>query len=165
MKQSKLTTDLMIKELESNDVTHVVWLPDTETSFLYQAISKNNQIQIIPICRVAESIPIAAGLWIGGKNPVVMIQNTGLFEAGDSIRGLAVDINLPLVIIVGYRGWTRNGVIKDSAAIYTEPTLNAWGLKYYLIDSDNDLDRISLAFQESQKEQKPIVCLIGAEYN
>ena len=165
MKQSKLTTDLMIKELESNDVTHVVWLPDTETSFLYQAISKNNQIQIIPICREAESIPIAAGLWIGGKNPVVMIQNTGLFEAGDSIRGLAVDINLPLVIIVGYRGWTRNGVIKDSAAIYTEPTLNAWGLKYYLIDSDNDLDRISLAFQESQKEQKPIVCLIGAEYN
>ena len=99
MKQSKLTTDLMIKELESNDVTHVVWLPDTETSFLYQAISKNNQIQIIPICREAESIPIAAGLWIGGKNPVVMIQNTGLFEAGDSIRGLAVDINLPLVII------------------------------------------------------------------
>lgn len=165
MKQSKLTTDLMIKELESNDVTHVVWLPDTETSFLYQAISKNNQIQIIPICREAESIPIAAGLWIGGKNPVVMIQNTGLFEAGDSIRGLAVDINLPLVIIVGYRGWTRNGVIKDSAAIYTEPTLNAWGLKYYLIDGDNDLDRISIAFQESQKEQKPIVCLIGAEYN
>ena len=159
MKQSKLTTDLMIKELESNDVTHVVWLPDTETSFLYQAISKNNQIQIIPICREAESIPIA------GKNPVVMIQNTGLFEAGDSIRGLAVDINLPLVIIVGYRGWTRNGVIKDSAAIYTEPTLNAWGLKYYLIDGDNDLDRISIAFQESQKEQKPIVCLIGAEYN
>ena len=99
MEQSKLTTDLMIKELESNDVTHVVWLPDTETSFLYQAISKNNQIQIIPICREAESIPIAAGLWIGGKNPVVMIQNTGLFEAGDSIRGLAVDINLPLVII------------------------------------------------------------------
>jgi sulfopyruvate decarboxylase TPP-binding subunit len=94
-----------------------------------------------------------------------MIQNTGLFESGDSIRGLAVDIDLPLVIIVGYRGWTRHGITKDSAAIYTEPTLNAWGLKYYLIDGDDDLDRISIAFEESTKEQKPIVCLIGAEYN
>jgi len=165
MEQSKLTTDLMIKELESNDVTHVVWLPDTETSFLYQSISKNNQIKIIPICREGESIPLAAGLWIGGKKPVVMIQNTGLFESGDSIRGLAVDISLPLVIIVGYRGWTRHGITKDSAAIYTEPTLNAWGLKYYLIDGDNDLYRISIAFEESTKENKPIVCLIGAEYN
>ena len=165
MEQSKLTTDLMIKELESNDVTHVVWLPDTETSFLYQSISKNNQIKIIPICREGESIPLAAGLWIGGKKPVVMIQNTGLFESGDSIRGLAVDISLPLVIIVGYRGWTRHGITKDSAAIYTEPTLNAWGLKYYLIDGDDDLNRISIAFEESKKENKPIVCLIGAEYN
>ena len=164
MEQSKLTTNLMIKELEDNQVTHVVWLPDTETSFLYQSISKNNQIKIIPICREAESIPLAAGLWIGGKKPVVMIQNTGLFESGDSIRGLAVDIDLPLVIIVGYRGWTRHGITKDSAAIYTEPTLNAWGLKYYLIDGD-DVDRISIAFEESTKEQKPIVCLIGAEYN
>ena len=165
MEQSKLTTDLMIKELESNEVTHLVWLPDTETSFLYKSISKNNQIKIIPICREAESIPLAAGLWIGGEKPVVMIQNTGLFESGDSIRGLAVDISLPLVIIVGYRGWTRHGITKDSAAIYTEPTRNAWGLKYYLIDGDNDLDRISIAFEESTKEQKPIVCLIGAEYN
>jgi sulfopyruvate decarboxylase TPP-binding subunit len=154
----------MIKELENNDVTHVVWLPDTETSFLYQSISKNKKIQIVPICREAESIPIAAGLWIGGKNPVVMIQNTGLFESGDSIRGLAVDINLPLLIIVGYRGWTRHGVTKDSAAIYTEPTLNAWGLKYYQVNGDNDLGLISVAFDESRREQKPIVCLIGAEY-
>ena len=69
------------------------------------------------------------------------------------------------MIIVGYRGWTRHGITKDSAAIYTEPTLNAWGLKYYLIDGDDDLDRISIAFEESTKEQKPIVCLIGAEYN
>ena len=62
MEQSKLTTDLMIKELESNEVTHLVWLPDTETSFLYKSISKNNQIKRIPICREAESIPLAAGL-------------------------------------------------------------------------------------------------------
>ena len=45
MEQSKLTTNLMIKELEDNQVTHVVWLPDTETSFLYQSISNNNQIK------------------------------------------------------------------------------------------------------------------------
>ena len=42
---------------------------------------------------------------MGGKKPVVLIQNTGMMESGDSIRGLALDINLPLVMLIGYRGW------------------------------------------------------------
>ena len=49
---------------------------------------------------------IAAGLWVGGKRPVALIQNTGMFESGDSIRGLGLDINFPLVMMIGYRGWT-----------------------------------------------------------
>ena len=49
---------------------------------------------------------IAAGLWVGGKRPVVLIQNTGMFESGDSIRGLALDVDFPLVMMIGYRGWT-----------------------------------------------------------
>ena len=49
MEQSKLTTDLMIKELESNEVTHLVWLPDTETSFLYKSISQINHHYTSPL--------------------------------------------------------------------------------------------------------------------
>ena len=96
---------------------------------------------------------------------VIMIQNTGLFESGDSIRGLAVDINLPLVIIVGYRGWTRHGVTNDSAARFIEPILNAYGINYYLIESDDDVDRISSAFEEAERTRRPVACLLGAEYS
>ena len=107
---------------------------------------------------------IAAGLWVGGKRPVVLIQNTGLFESGDSVRGLALDIDLPLVMMIGYRGWTRHGVTPDSAATYTEPILHAWGIRYYLVETDADVDRISLAFEEAEREQRPVACLMGAEY-
>ena len=43
---------------------------------------------------------IAAGLFIGGKRPICLIQNNGMFESGDSIRGIALDINLPVVLMV-----------------------------------------------------------------
>ena len=66
--------------------------------------------------------------------------------------------------MVGYRGWTRRGVTRDSAARITEPTLHAWGLNYYLIESDLDVGRISTAFEEADTFQKPVACLIGAEY-
>ena len=95
---------------------------------------------------------------------MVIIQNTGLFESGDSIRGLALDIGIPLVVMVGYRGWTRHGVTSDSSARFTEPILHAWGINYYLVEGDEDAERISTAFEEAQRTERPVSCLMGAEY-
>ena len=69
------------------------------------------------------------------------------------------------VMIVGYRGWTRHGVTPDSAARFTEPYMDAWGLKYYLVERDEDADRISIAFEEAYENNTPIVVLIGDEYH
>ena len=162
--EAGLTPRAVVDELHANGVTHIVWLPDTETSFMYAALSRDPDLDVVPICREAESMPIAAGLWIGGKKPVVMIQNTGFFESGDSLRGLALDIRMPLVMFIGYRGWTRHGVTRDSAARYTEPVLHAWGIDYYLIEADADAGRISTAFEEAARTERPVACLIGAEY-
>ena len=99
---SGLSPAAIIEQLHRNDVTHVVWLPDSETNFMYEQMAADESIDIVAICREGESLGIAAGLWVGGKKPVVMIQNTGLFESGDSIRGLGNDIEIPLVLIIGY---------------------------------------------------------------
>ena len=159
-----LTPPVILGQLEKNGVTHVVWLPDTESSFMYDRLVGDGRLHLVPICREGESMAVAAGLWVGGKKPVVMIQNTGLFESGDSIRGLALDIEMPLVIMVGYRGWTRHGATRDSAARHTEPILHAWGIDYYLVETDADAERISLAFEEAERTRRPVACLMGAEY-
>ena len=139
MEDSSLSPSAIINQLQQNDVTHVVWLPDSETNFMYDQMVLDQSIKIVSICREGESLAIAAGLWVGGKKPVVMIQNTGMFESGDSIRGLGLDIEIPLVLMIGYRGWTRHGITRDSAARYTEPILNAWGINYYLVETDEDV--------------------------
>ena len=164
MEEPRLTPSAILDQLHSNSVTHVVWLPDSETNYLYTEMQTDPELQIVPICREGESMAVAVGLWVGGKKPVVIIQNTGLFESGDSVRGLALDIEIPLVMMVGYRGWTRHGVTADSAARFTEPILHAWGIDYYLVESDADSDRISAAFAEAERRERPVVCLMGAEY-
>ena len=103
MPELRLTPAPILEQLKKNDVTHVVWLPDSETNFMYQRMVAESSIDLVPVCREGESMAIAAGLWVGGKKPVVLIQNTGLFESGDSIRGLTLDIDFPLVLMIGYR--------------------------------------------------------------
>ena len=160
-----LTPPPIIEQFKKNGVTHVIWLPDSETNFMYELMTREEELKIVPICREGESIAIAAGVWVGGKKPVVLIQNTGMFEAGDSIRGLAIDIEFPLVMMIGYRGWTRHGITKDSAARFTEPILHVYRINYYLVESNDDVDRISVAFEEAERTRRPVACLLGAEYS
>ena len=128
MAEISLSPSAIIEQFKKNDVTHIVWLPDTETNFMYNQIISDDDLSLVPICREGESMPIAAGLWIGGKKPVVLIQNTGMFEAGDSIRGMGLDLGIPMVMVVGYRGWMgEGGQMTDSAGVFTEPILDAWG--------------------------------------
>ena len=52
----------------------------------------------------------------------------------------------------------------DSAATYLEPILGAWGMEYHLVETDEDVGRISTAYAETQEKSKPVAVLIGAEY-
>lgn len=154
----------IISELKKNSVTHVVWLPDSETNFMYEQLMEDPALELVPVSREGETMAIAAGLWVGGKRPVALIQNTGIFESGDSIRGLGLDVDQPLVMLVGYRGWDRHGITRDSAAKFTEHILHAWGISYYLVETDNDASRISLAMEEAERTCKPVAVLVGTEF-
>ena len=53
---------------------------------LEPALHATPGLTLVRVCREGEAWAIAAGLWIGGARPLVVIQNTGLFESGDSLR-------------------------------------------------------------------------------
>src|SRR6266545_3110558 len=94
----------VLSELRECGVTHIVWLPDSETGYMYEAM-RSSELTLVPVCREGESMAIAAGLIMGGKRPVVLIQSTGLYESGDSVRGICLDLHLPLLFMIGYRGY------------------------------------------------------------
>jgi sulfopyruvate decarboxylase TPP-binding subunit len=159
-----LTARRFLEEVKACGFTHVVWLPDSESGHLYEALRGNPALTLVPVAREGEAIPIALGLLIGGKEPLVLMQSTGFFEQGDSLRGLAIDLALPLVLCIGYRGWTREGSLTDSAAIYLEPVLQAWGLPYYLLETDDDVGVVRKALVEARERPGPVAVLIGNEY-
>ena len=162
---AEFSPEVVLEKLKENGVTHVVWLPDSETNYLYELLDKEPSLEIVPVSREGESMSTALGLNVAGKVPVCLIQNTGMMESGDSIRGMALDAGFPMVFVVGYRGWTRRGVIRDSAAKYTEPFLNAFGLDYYFVENNSDGDRITTAFEQAKATNRPVVVLIGDEYH
>ena len=155
----------VLAELKKHGVTHVLWLPDSETNWLYTLMKAEPSLTLVPVSREGLAFSGAAGVHAGGGKPVILIQNTGMLEAGDSLRGWGLSLNIPVVMMVGYRGYTRHGINTDTVADYTEPFLMAFGIKYFLVERDADAERISFAFEESRKKRRPVAVLVGDEYH
>ncbi len=154
----------MLRRLKSAGVTHIIWLPDSESSELYHLVQADPDLTLVQICREGERFAVAAGLLLGGKQPCVLIQSTGFFESGDSIRGIALWLRLPLPIMIGYRGWVDHGESRDSAATFLEPVLQAWNIPTYFLRDDGDLDNLDRAIDHARSTSKPAAVLIAGEW-
>ena len=100
---TKIDGPSVVAALKSCGVTHVVWLPDSELGTWEAALTGPDGLPLVRVCREGEAWTVAAGLHLGGKRPLVVIQNTGLFESGDALRNALFDMKLPLYAIIGYR--------------------------------------------------------------
>jgi len=173
-----IRAELILQELKAQSVTHVIGLPDNSSAGLFDQLSRQPDMRLINVTREGEAFGIAAGLWLGGKKPAILIQNTGLLESGDGLRGTVMRMRVPLVCLVTYRGFrkmprdrtaleydaeTLARAELDSAALVTEPTLKAWGLPFYFVQEESDMPSLSEAFSRAESQSRPVAVLITAD--
>ena len=155
----------IVNELKKQEITHAVGVPDNGSARIYERLRSESGVDVITVTREGEAFAIASGLHVGGKKPVIIIQNTGFLESGDAIRGTVVNMQIPVVVFIGYRGYHNrdaNGQWVDSVATFLEPTLKAWNLSYEMLETDADIPCISRAFEQAAANSRPAaVLLIG----
>ena len=168
-----------LRTLVATGITHVVGLPDSISGPLFDAVDKHPAMRLVTVTREGEAFAIACGLWIGGAHPLVVIQNTGFLESGDSLRGTAQRMAAPIPVLITGRGYgkmraagvssdeektpelmTRADV--DSTALLTEPTLSAWGIEFARCEGDDDPAEALLETIEEAREQERPVALVVA---
>ena len=155
----------IVDELKKQDITHAIGVPDNGSARIYEILRADPGIEVITVTREGEAFAVASGLYVGGKKPVIIIQNTGFLESGDAIRGTVVNMRVPVVVFIGYRGYHNrdaDGNWVDSVATFLEPTLKAWDLPYEMLATDDDVPCIPRAFDKVAATSLPAaVLLIG----
>lgn len=161
--------------LVDHGVTHLVGLPDNGSAALFEVASDDPRLDLLTVTREGEAFAVASGLWMGGRQPAVVCQNTGLLESGDSLRGTAIRMGVPLLLLVTYRGYASLRIEResgagapgaglrrpdvDSVAVLTEPTLDAWCVPWELLGRASDL---AAAITQARDESRPVARLITA---
>lgn len=154
-------------------------LPDNASAPLLDAIRRDGRIAHVAVSREGEAFAVAAGLWVGGKVPVVVVQNTGLLESGDGLRGTATRMGVPLLVVVTMRGAAtleaagvaatalprpREVLVRedvDSAALFTEATLDAWGIPFYRFEPAAAAGVVRAAWERARGEERPVALLMA----
>jgi sulfopyruvate decarboxylase subunit alpha len=141
-------------------VTHVIWLPDSGLGPWEAALEESQAFQLIRVARESEAWAIAAGLDIGGARPLVIMQTTGLFDSGDSLRNALFDLGRPLFAIVGHRSYLIENS-PDTAKHFAEPIVRAWGIDYVLLTRSDELPRLGEHYLACQAAGKPGIALVA----
>jgi len=151
-----------VRHLEAAGFTHVVWIPDSALGPWEAALVSSSKLKLIRPCREGEAIGVAAGLMLGGARPVVVIQCTGLFEAGDALRNVVHDLKLPLKLIVGVRSYRAflDGKTADNCPAFTGPVLRAWQVPYTIL-ADPDEAGFGTAVRELAAANGARALMIG----
>ncbi|MFA7250246.1 MAG: thiamine pyrophosphate-binding protein [Dehalococcoidia bacterium] len=155
----------LYEALREAGVTDVVAVPDTHQRSLIDLLVKTGAIPFIQAATEDEAIAIAAGLIIGGRRPVLQIQHAGLYACVNNLRGIGIDGEFPLVLLVGLLG---RDVAKpprdnfDSMVRYAEPLLDALEIPHVLLDGLGDIPRLAEAFRMAGERSGPVAVLVGA---
>lgn len=159
-----VSPDLLFDQIRKCGFTHVIWIPDSATGLLQPLFEQHASPRLIRVCREGEAFAMAAGLMIGGAKPLVIVQCTGFFEAGDAFRNVVFDLEMPLAVLIGYRSyeaWKADPGKKDSARRFAEPILRAWGLRHVLVKDDTDAGLVSETFEDAARKREPVAILVA----
>lgn len=86
-------------------IRDVVYVPDNPLSFVLGDFERRYpDVRPILATREEEAFGIAAGLYLGGRRPCVMLQSSGLGNSINALTTLVVPYGIPMLIVVSMRG-------------------------------------------------------------
>ena len=84
---------------------HVVYVPDNPLSHVVAILRDSfRDVTTMIATREEEAFGIAAGLYLGGARPTVMLQSSGLGNSLNALTSLLLPYQIPAFVIVSMRG-------------------------------------------------------------
>ena len=142
-----MNVDLKLYEtIKDLGIDLLLTLPDNMIQGLLKIISERNEIREIVITREEEGIGIAAGAYLGGMRPAMIMQNSGLGNSINAIKSLLQLYKIPILLIMSHRGTEREKIAAQiPMGEVTLSLLECINLKAFVVKSVENLENFKKA--------------------
>lgn len=142
---------MLYEAIKDSDIDLILSLPCIMLKGLLQLIEEKNEIQHISITREEEGVGIAAGAYLGGKTPAILIQNSGLGNSVNAIKSLLQLFKIPIIFIMSHRGAEGEKIMAQiPMGQLTPDLLDLLKIEKFIIDSKEKIKNIKKAVELSK---------------
>jgi sulfopyruvate decarboxylase subunit alpha len=144
-------------------IRDVVYVPDNPLSHVLRVFASGFPgVRLLLATREEEAFGIAAGLYVGGRKPAVMLQSSGLGNSLNALTSLLVPYQIPMLIAISMRGddgeWNAAQVPMGRAVA---SILDAIGIPHSVVSSAAEAETtIARAAATAFTTRIPRACLI-----
>ena len=157
-----MKADIELYEMIKNSgIDLILSLPCILLKNLLKLIDEKNEIQHIPITREEEGVGIAAGAYLGGKTPAILMQNSGLGNSINAIKSLIQLYKIPIIFIMSHRGAEGEKILAQiPMGQLTPDLLDLLNIRTFIIDSVEKINEIENATIFSRESTEPVGILL-----
>lgn len=155
-------------ELERCGVDSATTVPDFVQLSLDAALrGPDSRIALTTCANENQAICAAAGLYFGGRRPVVIMQNQGLHNCINSLRTVGLDGRVPLLLLVGQFGREFANLGQDPRQSerrmvrLLEPVLDAMEIPSFRLEGPADFGNIERAWNTAWEQSRATVLCVG----
>lgn len=160
-----MISQIIFDELIRFGVDFAASVPSTLFKNLLDMLEAEPRLLHVPVTREEEGVGVAAGAYLGGKTPVLIIQNSGLGNSINALASLNKVFKIPLLILIAQRGGKGEKIpAQIPMGEATSHLLSTIGIQHY---TPKNAEQISKAFQKAKKSfhtrEIPVAVLIEME--
>lgn len=141
-------------------VTVAASLPDSWLGPVIDRVDNTDSIRHVRVTREDDGVGVCAGAALTSARSVLLCQNAGVLLSANALAGYGNHHQLSFVVIAADRGRAGDNfyyqAYKHSA---TAGVVRALGLRLHLVDTEDDLDLVTTAFDEADMTRRPVVLL------
>ena len=103
-------------------------------------------IEYLSATREDLAVGMASGAWVAGRRPVVLMQNSGLGYCLNGLTSLNLIYKIPLLLIVGYRGYQGKDAPEHLVmGAHCEALLREVGIPVFVPDAEKLAEAVAEA--------------------
>jgi len=138
-------------------------LPDSAFKELYEPLSAKSEIDYVQVANEGDGVGICMGAWLGGKKPVLVMENSGFAVTPYALMRGPIAFGIPMLLLIAHRGGFHDERwFSVPFGWGTEPLLDAMRISYETVTRTEDVRAaITGAVKSMNSMQAPVGVLLS----
>jgi phosphonopyruvate decarboxylase len=128
---------------------------------LIAVLETHPRLPYVPAVREDVAVGIAAGAWLAGRRPVVLMQNSGLGTSMNALVSLSLMYRLPALLLVTWRGYAGKDAPEHLLMGEISPgLLDMMRIPHRVLSERTVADDVAWGRAESERLSQPVALLL-----